>query len=54
VADLFYFIRVKKMQLQAPLVMLYMVVKESGSVGYESMGVLVTPDTPRVMLLRYS
>jgi hypothetical protein len=42
------------MQLQAPLVMLYMVVKEPGNVGYESMGVLDTPDTPLVMLLRYS
>jgi len=34
------------MQLQAPLVMLYiyMVVKEPGNVRYESMGVLDTPD----------
>jgi len=42
------------MHLQAPLVMLYMVVKEPNNVGYESMGILDTPYTPLVILVRYS
>jgi len=53
VIGLFYFMRVKKMQLQAPLVVLYMVVKEPGNVRYDSRGVLDTPDgIPPVKLLR--
>jgi len=50
--DLFYSGK-KKMQLQAPLIMLYMVVKEPDNARYESMDVLNTPDDiPTVKILR--